>query len=775
MHSNITWRATTTQGIRTSKLALSASSATVLGLLLATPAAAQSANPQSSDTGLTARVVSDPPVAPTAAPDPTNADEIIVTAQKRTERLQDVPIAISVVSGEGLEKLNASNLVELQGVIPGAYFGGSNGGARSQLTIRGTSGVSLELGDEPVSIYVDDVYIARGGNFGSGDTLDVDSIQIVKGPQGTLQGRNATGGAVLVGSRQPTNILEGFGRIKFSDPTAVSIQGAISGPLSPSLSGRLAGAHSWARGFATNSFDGSHIGGHENSQVRGILLFEPASNLSFRVIGDYSNLYSQPAIAAWSKSPTNPSPNGPLILPGTAQPNTPLPKAERDRIRDDYVFALNSPYFSRTNTGGASLKSNYEGAGFDIVSITAYRETKIGSAQDSDGTANQPRQVYNAFVTKSDQFSQELRIQSNDRGPLSWILGGYFFSEDQSLDGDIFNLRFTSPINIDLGFLTRQKTTSYAGFADATYEIADQFSVIGGIRYTYDKKDFDLDFSRTLVDTGALIGLTQFRPDKESWDDVSYRAKVLFMPNDNLLIYAGHSRGFRAGGFNAFATDRPFDPETLDSTEIGAKGDLFDRQVSFSLAAYRNTYSGLQIRAGVPEGGALIANAAKSKINGGEFELTVRPTRSLTFAGNVAYTDAIFTDFSTARNALDRPVDATGNRLPRAPEWQFFLSAEYDTPVSARWNLQTNINYRWRSKLFFLPTDQQSFTWTDGPSGQLGTNITLINDTAGFKASFFGSNLTNDRGISTSNIVASLPSVGFIELRTLGLSLEKRF
>ena len=734
--------------------------ASVLALIAAGPVLAQSASNAPK------------PPASSANGDTVDISEIVVTAQKRTERLQDVPIAISVVNSALLASTNARNFAELQGAIPSVYFAGNSGGGRTYITMRGATGLALNTGDEPVAIYMDDVYLARGVTIGMSDLLDVGSIEIVRGPQGTLQGRNATAGAILLRSADPTNEFSGRVTAGLSDPMEFRTQASLSGPLGSSgFKGRIAAGYVNDRGWAYNPYNDTHIGGAKSFQTRGVLTYDGDSRLHARLVVDYSRVRNEPAIFRYAATTYNIASTGALVT--TPTPNTPLPPATRDAIFKDDRISLFPGTNTLVRTGGFSGKLTYDLGGVDLVSVTGWRKAHVSGTNDSDGL-NVTKQGYNHNNDKSTEFTQEVRLQSSGDHVFNWIVGTYYFHEEQPYVDDIYNLKFTTPTNTVTRYAGTQYTSSYAVFADATWNLTDKLQAIAGVRYTHDRKRLDAIIQPTNLDTNVTT-TTPYAPTPAIYTDTSYRAKLVYRPVSGVMLFAGYGKGFRAGGYNPFALQVPYNPETNKSAEIGAKADLFDRRVSLSASAYRNNYTNLQLRAGVPTGGAIITNAANSRIKGVEFEVTARPIDSVRLTANGAYTNAYFTSFPTARDTLDKPTDATGNKLPRTPQWQYFLAGEKDFTLTGNWVLTAEANWRWRDKIYFYFTNQNDQPWLDGAGGELGARLTAHTPDSRLAISLFGTNLTNERIINTAAITFSYPQVGLNKPRVIGLSGEYRF
>jgi iron complex outermembrane receptor protein len=506
----------------------------------------------------------------------------------------------------------------------------------------------------------------------------------------------------------------------------------LSGPLGEGgFKGRVAFGYVNERGWATNSFDGSPLGGADSVQGRGVVTYDGSSFFA-RIVADYSRVKNNPAIFRYAATNFSSLPTGALVPAGTATPDTPLPAATRDEIFEH-----------------------------DRISLFPGSNTVVDTG-------------YNHNDDKSKQVSQEVRLQSSGEQRLAWILGTYYFYEDQDYVDDIYNLQFTLPTKTVTRYAGEQTTRSYAVFADSTLKLTDTLSIIGGVRYTKDEKRLNASIQPTNLGTGVTT-LTPYAPPAEEWTDTSYRGKLVYRPTDSFMVFAGYGKGFRAGGYNPFAVQVPYAPETNKSAEVGAKGDLLDRRFTYSVAMYRNEYANMQLRAGVPTGGAIITNAAESLIKGVEVELTARPTDSLRILANGAWTDARFTSFPRARDALDHEVDASGNRLPRTPKWQYFLGAQQDFSLSNSWLLTAEANYRWRDEVVFFFTDQDAPTWQDPAGGELGARLTVHTGDQRWEASLFGTNITNERMINTSGVTFSYPQVGLNKARAFGISLQMRF
>ena len=524
-------------------------------------------------------------------------------------------------------------------------------------------------------------------------------------------------------------------------------------------------------------FDGDRLGGGRGFQARGTLRWRPTPELDVRLIVGHSYTRAEPAVVRYAQTPFSPLPTGPLVRPGTATPTLALPDAELRAIQKDYRFALNRPNFSRFTDTSFVLDATYSLGSVDLVSITGYNRVRNVGASDSDGLARTDREGFNTGRIPGNYFSQELRAQSSGTGSLQWILGAYYSSAIQGIDFNITNLQLSVADRRTTRTVDEQDVRSYAGFVDATWRITPELALIGGIRYTRETKDFELDSRISNFDTGVTIGVPiRYRPDQAVFKDTSFRAKATYEPTPDVLFYLSYSTGFKSGGFSAFTADPPFGSEELRSAEAGVKASLLDRRATVALAAYTNRYDNLQVRVGVPAGGVRVTNAADSKIEGFELEGTLRPIRDLNLAANVTYTHARFTSFPLARNLLDQgPFDAAGARLPRTPDWAYFLSASYTPRVSDAVTALVETSWRHRSRVYFYQTDQDSFTVQGPPLGELGARIGFTIEPEQLSITAFATNLTDDRSPNNANVTFSYPIVSFNKPRSIGLQIDKKF
>ena len=724
--------------------------------------------------------------APAAATDSGQIGEIVVTAQKRAENISKVPLSITAVTGAQLESTASKNLEELQGVVPGVTFPKQTAYGGSTIVIRGVSGQGTFLEDDPVAVYVDGIYQASNSRFGVSDLTDIQSVEIVRGPQGTLQGRNATAGAILVHTTDPGREFGGDVRFSLATPGEYRAEGAVTVPLSDTLSLRLAGDHYAQRGFAINEATGDHIGGQISTNLRAVLKWTPSSQFWARLALNYQMLINKPASARWAYSQVNPT--GQAIT--VATPYQALPQALQDQYINNHID-LNVSSRNNQKSPTAALEMHYNLGAVELVSLTGLSWATNDGQSDSDGLGTTGtdgtsladavtgglRQAYNQAHIIGNQQTEELRLQSNGSDRFKWLIGVFGSHAYDAFHFNIYNLKLTVPLDEIVGFRAHQQDYSGAAFADGTFKLTDQFSLTGGVRYTKESKLFHNDFSLTNFDTGTVfVGPVPNDPPRTSWGDVSYRGGANFQATKDVLLYVSYSKGFKSGGFNAFGVGPApsFNPETLYSLEVGSKAYFWDRRAYLAVSAYTNRYDNLQVTAGVPTGGQIIENAASAKIKGFEIEGELKPSEHLTLTGNVAYTDAYYSSFLNAGAVDGSLVDASGNRLPNTPEWQYYIQGDYAFEAGTSWHGNFDLSWRWRDAVYFFGTNETP-NLRGAPDGELGARLDFTHKPSNWTIGIYARNLNNRRVVANEQVQFAYPVAFFNEPRVVGLALSKKF
>ena len=616
-------------------------------------------------------------------------DEIVVTAQRREENLQDVPLAVSAFSERALANLQADDLGDLNGSVPNLEIHVGDA-SNAVVYIRGVGQIdSLAFADPGVGIYVDDVYLGRAqGAFL--DVYDVERIEVLRGPQGTLYGRNTIGGAVKFVSKPLTSELGGQAELSYGSYDRLDVKGTINLPLVPDkLLAKAAIAHSRRDGYAENLVNGRDDGDKDLWAGRLALEFRPSDTLSFRLNGDLSK----------DSPDTSRTPARATQVLGVAEPN-PDP------------FEIEADFNGRNDlrTGGVSLGSSWSPTdALTLKSITAYREMEYDAELDLDATRFA---FFGVYVNEDqNQFSQELQLTSSGAG-LNIVGGLFYFDEhDETLSG-----LYGPALGLVTGSFNDQRNKSYAAYGQASVDLSERLTATAGLRYTYEKKKFDRTqqfFPATTPFPFPYEGglLVTDIDTSGNWDSLSPKFGLDYAMSDNVMAYASVSRGFKSGGFDGRSNDargaQPYDPETLWAYEIGVKSSLLDRRLTANFAAFQNDYKDLQLSSFVADASgnfaALFTNAGKARIRGAEAELAARLIAGLSLNGTVGYLDAEYLEFIGPGG-----VDISDQReLVNAPRWTVRLGATYDIALGNAGTLTLGADASHRSKVFTVVSSSE--------------------------------------------------------------------
>ncbi|WP_296172274.1 TonB-dependent receptor [uncultured Brevundimonas sp.] len=600
---------------------------------------------------------------PAPSDGPSTLDDIVVTAQRRSERLQDVPISVTALSSERLEDAGIVSTEDLTTVTPGLVFARSNQFA--QPTIRGVGSRNGSQGDESsVAIYIDGVY--RPEQFSNLFELEgVEQIEVLKGPQGTLFGRNAAGGAINITTRMPDADPDLTIALSAGDFGYWKAAGYVSGPLTERLSANLAVTALQDDGFVRNIFLNKDSGSRELLAARTKLVFDidDASRLwlglSYQDGRDNTNQSGQP-LAGNSRG---------RRVPGSVTPSEP------------WTTATQFIPISKGESFAADLHYSREFAGFDLRAVLAYSEASQYNLTDSDNTS--AAVSGNDTTFKASTYSFEAVLASSGGGRWNWTLGGNLFSNESVLDPFISGAT---------NFAGRQKAQAASVFGELVFEPVTGLFLTGGLRASYEERS--ARFNQRTPTVVAAEG-------EDQWSDISPRLVARYQFARNANVYASYTRGFKSGTFNstsAVGASVPADPEYVDAFEIGLKTDLAQR-ARLSLAAYHYDYQDLQVTVPLFINGATtfaLSNAAQSTIQGLEanIEASLTDRLNLRFGGSLLdarydeFPDAVVLEpdpalFFNGAPAGNRQVvrDVSGNRLSRSPEWTWSLGLDYTLPL----------------------------------------------------------------------------------------------
>lgn len=662
-------------------------------------------------------------------------EEITVTAQKRSQSAQDVPISISAFSGNQVRELGIDSTLDLALYTPGLTMGQNSGdGDFPFISLRGVSQRDFsDINESPSAVYVDDFYKANLIGLDQ-QIFDIERVEVLRGPQGTLYGRNATGGLIHYLTTKPTREFEGYGEFTYGEYDKMKFEGALSGPLTDSLSGRISVQHHKYDGWVENTVAGAQDGNAlDNTAVRAQLLFEPSDDLTVNFSiqrsandNDAGNMFQH--VSADDPPPTFKS------IPNIGQPGfsgfietTPNDPRDTHSNRDIYL---------RTEQWSGIGRIEWRVNDFDIVSVTGYEKTSKDATFDSDGT---PFERGTEVHPNGEQFSQELRI-SSEVGNLNWLAGFYYIDYDvegfqqrcsPGFAGGCAVLR--SPVIYEL------TTESWALFFNADYQFSDNLGLTVGVRYSDEEKDYNLDNQDTglLFNTTTVGGLAE-----QSEDNIDFNVRLNWTPNDDMLLYAGVSRGHKAGLFNLGFTARasaipgiPVNSEQLTSYEIGAKSSFMDNKLRLNGSIFHYDYEDSQ--AFQFDGTTLSAQAFNSdaKITGIEMELQATPTNGLDILATLTYMDAEIKD------VVLFGLQQVDNQMPLTPDWKLSLLGRYEwaAPWGGRLAIQGDVTW----------SDDQYFDTFNSPShfedsyAIVNTRLSWFSDDEKWRVSVFADNVTD--------------------------------
>jgi iron complex outermembrane receptor protein len=671
-----------------------------------------------------------------------NSGEILVTARRRQETAQEVPLAISVIGGEHIDNTGAFNIGRLQQLTPTLQYTSSNP-RNTTLSIRGIGtpfGLTNDGFDQGVGIYVDDVYYSRAASS-TFDFLDVAQIEVLRGPQGTLYGKNTTAGAVNITTRQPTFDFEARAEATVGNLAFTQIKTAVSGPLSDNVAVRIASSYTTRRGTIFNVTSKQYINEQDNVGVRAQLLWNPTSNVSVTLAGDYSEQSPECCGTSFVRVVRTQRPlNRQYDQLSAALGYTPVSRNPYDRLTD-----IDASLNAGNKIGGASLRVKWDTGPGTLTSVTAYRFWDWKPENDRDFTGL-PVTIKSQNPSQQKQYTQEFRYNySQDR--IDFVLGVFGYKQTvrtQGVEqlGSAASRWLIAPTNVlsnnpatlnNLLALNniRLDNSSAALFGQLSWKITDRLTVQPGIRVNYDKKTGlyerrvfiggNLNNELTFLTPGAAAtaqrdALTpqRFEPSFSAWN-FSYDFNVNYKVTPDVLVYATYAKSFKTGGINLNgvpndALGNPIlavgsiKPERINHYEIGVKSQFWDRKVTLNLSAFRTDiadYQALVNSGATSTTRGYLANAEKVRTQGFEVEFSARPSDRFNVYFSGAYTDAKYVRFAGAPcppelsgGGTGTPVaapstpggnsppfcDVSGQRLPGVSKYAFSYGAEYNIP-----------------------------------------------------------------------------------------------
>ena len=689
----------------------------------------------------------------------TDSGEIVVTAQRVAEPLSKAPVTVSALGGAELSRRNITSLEDFTGSIPGLQVNAYVGQARTN--IRGIGQNSLSLGvDSQIAYEINGVFVGQSFSAAEG-FLDLERVEVLRGPQGTLYGRNATGGVINLITAKPKNQFEGYAEVTVGNYNALRTEGMVSGPLfGENVLVRLVGSTDYHKGYSLNLFNHKRYDDSDQQSLRGTVLVNPEGAVTLTVVGDYHHQHDDSvATHLFQQTPGFPD-NAGVVLGGHTIPLDANGVAINPRLLN-----INTRPNYRDNSGGVMADLTWQVSDeISLKSLTAYRYSNVGLTQDFDqtetafpGDGQFPGADLGA-VQKSKQFNQEFQF-SGDLHWLKWVTGLYYFHN--KIDPGFYSLGINvapfpafPPFVVPLTLGGTSETDAYAAFGQFTLQATDKLALIAGLRYSHEKRKAMV---RVQIPPFGLDN-TQF--GKVSFNDLSPKFTISYQADPSLLLYATVSKGFQSGGFDISAdpnvdptrSDEPvphFDPETIWAYEAGIK--YRNAWLSADLSAFHYDYTNLQVAqinaAGLPQ----TANAASSKINGVELAATLRPTHQFSLSTSLAYLDAKFDKYcqtevinrltpDCAINGVPS-VDLHGNQVPGAAKYSVNMSAHYEAPIGPH-TLSLNGEWNWRSRIYFSEFNYKFVSQPDVST--FNASIRFTPESNRFFVEVFGKNLSNE-------------------------------
>jgi iron complex outermembrane receptor protein len=718
-------------------------------------------------------------------------EEVVVTAQKRQESLQDVPLAVSAVTGDKIADLHITDLQGLRGSVPNVQINNfSNTPNGAVFFIRGV-GVSEPdpYAGNTVSVVVDGVP-QTFNMIALLDLFDIERVEVLRGPQGTLFGANTTGGVINVVTNQPTGEFGGKAELSVGNWDRRDAKLAVDFPIIENvLAGKVTLMHHQRDGWVDNVVNGDDMGSQNITAGRGYLKWTPADDFDATLMTEYVRSRNGSPIVV-----SGAVPGEALFVPPGTQGMYQQPCVSVNQpcdAPDDYDSANSSvPDQSDRDTYSATLTMNWYDTGIgDVVSITGYKEFELEEYTDQDGT---PLFLDDTFrETEGWQFSQELRTTINLTDRLEILLGGFYLQTHYEHLQD-FRIQFAAP-----GFRQEnpQEQDRWAGsvFGQAYYDLTDKLQLLFGLRFTHEEKEMEAGIRNFIdldgmVDFGGGIPIGGFLvEDEDEWDNWGGKIGLNYQLNPDVLLYGYYARGFKSGGFTGRvgipADIGPFDPEKVDTYEAGIKGDFFDGMMRANLAAFYTEYEDMQLAQiyftedamGTIVQGNTILNAATSTIQGLELEMTfLPPVPGLTIGATLGYLDAEFDEFEAFDPNIGSFVDYSGNDLQNTPEFTGSLSATYEFPL-ADGEARARVEYQYSDEKYLTSFDNSPRTLIQS-TDLVNATLDWSPDNGNWTIGLWARNLTDERYLaSVFEARGTLAIANYAPPREWGASVKFEF
>jgi len=717
---------------------------------------ANAAQAQAQDAGSGSQ---DAPAAASERQD-TSADEIVVTAQRRSQSLQDVPVTVTVFGADEIQDARIQQVDDVVTRTVGLQFDAFPA-SQPRLAVRGIGSSDRGAAGDPSSaVFIDDIYLGRPAAIAF-DAFDIERIEVLKGPQGTLFGRNVVGGAINVITAKPdTGGVDASAELTYGNYERLDAAAFVNLPFARNTGAiRVSGAYRSHDGYVRNAFLGEDVEDQDTLSGRVQLYGE--------VTSDFSALFTIDGTRDRATGPAN------HVL--ERDPSDPLSALYSVFPDPDVTYGTQVGYQNR-DTFGVRGELNYNLAFGTLTFVGSYRDLSYSVGYDFDGgNAQNPASpgfnrvnISGGNEEQAELSSQELRFSSRADSPFDWVVGFYHYNQ-QVVREDVFTLDtfVVAPIPLTEIYDQDASLDSIAVFGDATVPLTDSFSVVGGVRYTRDDKTYHIANTRSMA---PLRGNSFFDVTTSAdFDAVTWRAGVNFQPNGDHLLYAMVSRGFKSGGFQETPSDAAdaaaaYNPETATQYEIGQKSRFFDGRVIWNNTFFYIDYTDLQTRQ-VGAGGAIFTtNAGQATIKGYETQLNVRLPGGFGLSGAYAYTDARLDQY------VENGVDLSGNRISRTPEHKVSLSPSYTYSFAGGPSVTLAADYRYESLIY---DDNSNLPPEIRPAAHyIDARLVVEGIADHFTLSLWGKNLTDERTRTFQSVFLGANFGAYNPPRTYGATLR---
>ncbi len=676
-------------------------------------------------------------------------EEIIITAERRQASLQETAISISAFTAADLARAGIETSEQLTGITPGLQI---QRDVIGKVVIRGVGTENFTVaGDPGVAISSDGVYLARS-SVAIFDLFDLERVEVLRGPQGTLYGRNATGGAINFVSRRPGEEFDFTASGDFGEFGKSRIEAAVGGPLgSDTLLGRASLLIHQRDGYTDNVFPDvgrglDELDDKDLAAGRLQLTWLPGDDVSVHLKADVYRDDSNPIPYKYTDDPL-------VFLGGVPFPN-PLAGDPRT-VSQGYEFDVPGLGIEIDEAGRwdqEGLQATIDWTlpnGIDFKSITAFRNVDFEWLNDGDGIE---AYLVNYFqIDESDQISQEFQFSSAGDGRLSWIAGLFYLNEDS----DSF-IGIPLPLGADLPLAVlingESETTATAVFGELNYDLSDRLTLNVGLRFSQEEKDvFYVD------DRSSLGGAAVTVDDDDDWDAITPKIGIDFYPREGLMFYGSITQGFKSGGYNLLAVQPSYDEEEVTSYEVGMKGRFAGDRVQLNASGFYYDYTDMQVGK-VQELSATIQNAAEATIYGAEAELQALIGERFELNAGISLLSTEFDDFETQDPAPPGDiVNLAGNELPRAPNFSGSVAGTYTWPLAGMGNLELWANWQYTGEQFFTPFNRPNVRQDSYDVGNV--RLTWRSEDDRWAVSVYGDNVT-DEDYFTNALESGVPVPG---------------